>query len=79
VHEERFTATCNRPGCGAPLEEGGPDPQRDELPETVRCTNGHTFAILERSTAAYKLGTEVRGAHPTFVQGFHRTPPWEAG
>jgi hypothetical protein len=84
VQEERFTTTCNRPGCEASLEEGGPDPQRDELPNTVRCTKGHTFPMLERRTApggehAYKLGPEDRGAHQTFVQGFHRRRPWEAG
>ena len=78
MHKETFTATCNRPGCDAPLEEGGPDPERDEVPDTVRCTNGHTFAILECRTAADKLGPEDRSAHPTFVQGFHRRPPWEA-
>jgi len=84
MHEERFTTTCNRLGCEAPLEEGGPDPQRDELPDTVRCTKGHTFPMLERKTAPagqheYKLGPENRGAHQTFVQGFHNSPPWEAG
>lgn len=81
MHEERFTTTCNRPGCEAWLDQGGPDPERDELPDTVRCTEGHTFPILERRTVpgghAYKLGPEVRGVHQTFVQGFHRRPPWD--
>jgi hypothetical protein len=54
------------------------------LPDTVRCTQGHTFPMLERKTAPggqheYKLGRENRGAHQTFVQGFHNSPPWEAG
>jgi hypothetical protein len=84
MHKERFTTTCNRPGCEAWLDQGGPDLQH-ELPDTVRCTKGHTFPMLERRTApgghhAYKLGPEDGGTpHQTLVQGFHRRPPWEAG
>jgi hypothetical protein len=83
MHKERFTTTCNRPDCNAFLDQAGPDPQRDELSDTVRCIMGHTFPILARRTApggkhAYELGPEVKGApHLTVVQGFHRRAPWE--
>ncbi len=83
MHKERFTTICNRPDCEASLDQGGLDPQREELPDTVRCTMGHTYPVLERRSApggqhAYQLGPEDRRApHLMLVLGFHRRPPWD--
>jgi hypothetical protein len=67
MREAGLTTTCNRPGCGAWLDQVEPDPQRDQRPDAVRCAKGHIFPVLERRTApggqhAYKLGPEDTGA-----------------